>query len=352
MDSGSRVPMETPARNFEVLVQETYEAVLRPGDIAIDVGAHKGRHCIVMAERVFPTGRVLAFEPLPVCRERIEKEIAEYDPALSNVLTVFPYALGDCTGATEFVVAKDALAFSGLKERQYEWPTELERISIEVRRLDDLCAGLPAVRYLKVDAEGGEYHILQGAEQTLKCCRPVVAFEFGVNSIAEYKITPRDMAQFWSKLNYLVFDIVGNLLDETGFVANAEQQKLWDYVAVPAEATALQQTLVEVLTRPPAWHRVTTHLDAADHNVQIAGGIPPLVGFQGLKFWLVRRYASLVCYATKFVSGPQKACSQSLLYSLRAMLKILRDREAETARLAARLAELESKVAALSQRIQ
>jgi FkbM family methyltransferase len=130
--------MKTTVRNFEVLVQETYEAILGDGDIAIDIGAHHGRHCIAMAQRVFPRGQVLAFEPLPACRQILTQEIAAYYPELAKVIHIYPYALADFAGDTEFVVAKDALAYSGLKERKYDWPTSLERIPVQARRLDDL----------------------------------------------------------------------------------------------------------------------------------------------------------------------------------------------------------------------
>jgi FkbM family methyltransferase len=344
--------MESTPRNYEVLVQETYEAILSDGDVAIDVGAHQGRHCIPMAERVFPHGKVLAFEPLPICRKMLDKEVTAYYPELAGVLKVYPYALSDFTGTTEFVVAKDALAYSGLKERQYDWPTELERIPIEVKRLDDLCLDLPSLRFLKIDAEGGEYHILKGAVQTLRKFRPAVAFEFGVNSIAEYRITPAEMARFWTEQRYKIYGIIGNYLRENDFVASAEAQTIWDYVAVPAEDTVLESTVARLLAKPPDWHRVTTHLDAADYNANLVGGIPPLIGFHGLKQWLVKRIAGLVSYGTKLITSPQRACNRSLLRSLRALLKLLRDREAQAAKQANRAVELEGVVCALSQRLQ
>jgi hypothetical protein len=267
-------------------------------------------------------------------------------------LTVYPYALGDFAGLTEFVVARDALAYSGLKERQYDWPTELERIAVEVKRLDDLCLDLPALRYLKIDAEGGEYHILKGAIQTLRKFRPVVAFEFGMNSIAEYHITPAEMARFWGEQQYKVYGIIGNYLTEGDFIASAEAQNIWDYLAVPAEDAVLESTVVSVLNRPPAWHRVTTHLDAADHNANLIGGIPPLVGFRGLKRWLVKRIAALILSGSKILTGPQRGCSRALLRSLRALLKILRDREQETAKQTEHALELQEQVQALSRRLQ
>jgi FkbM family methyltransferase len=343
--------MQSSPVNYEVLVQETYEAILRNGDIAIDVGAHRGRHCLVMAEKVFPAGKVLAFEPLPMCRAGLEKEIAEYRPELAHILKVHPYALSDFAGHTEFVVAKDALAYSGLKKRQYDGPTELEHIPIDVKRLDDMCENLASVRYIKIDAEGGEYHILKGAVRTLQRCRPAVAFEFGVNSLAEYKVTPLQMAQFWTDQRYKVYDIRGTYLTEQEFVVSAERQLVWDYVAIPAEDVGLQRTLVGILSGPPDWHRVSTHLDNADHHVKMADGVPRFVGFRGIKGWLVKRLAKLIIHGNQFVTGPQRACNQSLLYSGRALLKIVRDRAQEAACQGAKLAELAGQVTEMRQQL-
>src|SRR5262249_49184020 len=40
-----------------------FEQVSRPGDVVMDIGANIGAHTLVMAKRVGPTGKVLAFEP-------------------------------------------------------------------------------------------------------------------------------------------------------------------------------------------------------------------------------------------------------------------------------------------------
>src|SRR5262249_53548020 len=160
--------------------------------------------------KVFPGGQVLSFEPLPICRAKLEKALGDFRPELVPAVKIHDCALSDYTGKTEFVVASDALAYSGLKKRHYDGPTRLEYYPVEVNRLDEVCGNVPAVRFIKIDAEGGEYHILLGAQQTIRRCRPAVAFEFGVNSLPEYQVTPRQMFQFWAALNYLVFNIRGN----------------------------------------------------------------------------------------------------------------------------------------------
>jgi hypothetical protein len=45
----------------------------------------------------------------------------------------------------------------------------------KITRLDSL--EFPVVDYIKIDCEGFEYRVLQGAEQTIRRCRPVVVIE-------------------------------------------------------------------------------------------------------------------------------------------------------------------------------
>jgi FkbM family methyltransferase len=343
--------MESTPRNYEVLVQETYEALLRPGDFAIDVGAHRGRHCIAMAARVVPTGQILAFEPLPMCRASLLQELTEFDAALAQVVRLYPYALSDFSGTTEFVVARDALAYSGLKERPYDWPTRLDRIPVQVKTLDEMCLSLPALRYVKVDAEGGEYHILKGAGRTLRKHRPVVVFEFGASSLERYATTPAAMADLWVELDYKVYDILGRMLTPEDFVASARTQAIWDYVAIPSEDHTAQRLLVDVLTQSPVWQRVNVHLDIADHNAPVGAAVPRLVGFCGWKQSLARLLVRAVIYATQVITRPQRACNQALLRSMRALLEILRRKEHEVNQQAVELLRLADSLASRDARL-
>jgi hypothetical protein len=54
-------------------------------------------------------------------------------------------------------------------------PATLGTGETQVYRLDDL--DLDEVDYIKMDCEGYEYRILQGAEATIKRCRPIVVVE-------------------------------------------------------------------------------------------------------------------------------------------------------------------------------
>lgn len=60
---------------WEMWLTEAMSAVLKPGMVAIDVGANLGYFTLLMADRVGPTGAVHAFEPNPPIADRLDKSI-------------------------------------------------------------------------------------------------------------------------------------------------------------------------------------------------------------------------------------------------------------------------------------
>ena len=241
------MPEEVPS-GYEGMLRELYESFLRPGDNAIDVGAHVGHHTFPIAKCVAPGGHVLAFEPLDACRAQIESGIK--DAGLESTVSVLPFAVGAENAETEFVVAVDALAYSGLKERVYDSPTRLERRPILVRTLDGFTSDLTHLEYVKIDVEGGEYDVVRGARSTILRLRPVVSFEFGLSSFEKYGISGVDMARLWTELRYALFDIRGRRFSAAEeFATSAVRQEVWDYIAVPEERTSATGSLRDAISR-------------------------------------------------------------------------------------------------------
>jgi FkbM family methyltransferase len=218
--------------DYEQLLENFYRSFLKSGDVVIDAGAHTGRHTLQMIPAVSPLGEVHAFEPLPFARAELERATSVVG---AKVVTLYPYALSDKEGIEDFVVALDLPAYSGLRTRIYDLPSRLERIRVEVRSLDSLFADARRLDYIKIDAEGGELGILRGAMTVISKLAPVVSFEFGANSIGSYGITVEDMAEFWRGKPYALYDILGRTLDAGQFIASANRQEVWDYVALPVE---------------------------------------------------------------------------------------------------------------------
>jgi FkbM family methyltransferase len=144
----------------------------RPG-IILDVGAHDGLLTLPFAR--LPGARVIAFEPLPSAHARLATACAD----LPNV-ELRREALGAAPGRLMLSVpvvdgvpaeqwaslAKDYGAFASVTTQTH---------AVEVITIDSL--GLSDVTHMKVDAEGFEQEVLEGARATLRRCRPVLSLE-------------------------------------------------------------------------------------------------------------------------------------------------------------------------------
>ncbi len=149
---------------------------LRPGDIAIDVGAHIGFFTIHMAALVGAGGRVHAFEPFDRNADLLERSIAEN--RFQDRVTLHRAAVGAASGRATLTFAEETLNTGGaylLRPGTAPLTGNAQR-SVPVVALDELPLPRP-VRFLKLDVEGAEPQVLRGAGRLLREDRPVILTE-------------------------------------------------------------------------------------------------------------------------------------------------------------------------------
>ncbi len=127
--------------------------------VALDIGANVG---LWSRDLVKHFDQVIAFEPVAMFRECLVRNVT------SANLTVESVALGDRQGLIKMVITEGNTGHTHVDPNAIGGDTE-------IKRLDSL--NLPVVDYIKIDCEGFEYRVLQGAEQTIKRCRPVIVIE-------------------------------------------------------------------------------------------------------------------------------------------------------------------------------
>lgn len=219
--------------DYEKAVEDFYISILNKGDYTIDCGAHSGRHTLPMAHHVGSRGHVYAYEPLPSAFETLKNTISSQ--SLDNV-TINNIALGEHEGEAQFVFVPEFPEYSGFKERIYH-DDGIKRtiIKVPVYRLDGITFG-SNIKYIKVDAEGGDLIIMRGAKNIIEKDRPFVTFELGDNSILKYEYSAVDYYNFFANMNYDIYTITGIKLNQSELVESSKVQSVWDYVAAPKEA--------------------------------------------------------------------------------------------------------------------
>ena len=246
--------------DYEALLRQFYLGFLKPGDIAVDIGAFKGTHTMPMAEAIRGQGGMLhAFEANPGMAAALRPFLAR--PGREHV-TLHECAVSASDGEAGYVVAVDSPGYSGLQQREYDQPNmRTEHIRVRTVKLDTLLGDLPRLAFIKIDIEGGEFDALRGAEGLVDRLRPAISFEFGHRSYDAYGVKPGEVFDWFAKRRYMIFDIIGNpLLTKERFLRADSIPGLWDFLAVPEEqpplrrAARAQQSLVDLgeLSTPPA----------------------------------------------------------------------------------------------------
>jgi FkbM family methyltransferase len=147
----------------EPRLQGAYARLLKPGMVVFDVGAAIGFQAVLASRLVGPSGRVIAFEPLPE-----NAALARHNARLNDFkhLEVHQVAVAAADGSARFQAGANVtwgkLDASGSLE-------------VKVRSLDSMVAELgvkPSA--IKIDVEGAEASVLEGARQVLAEASPVL----------------------------------------------------------------------------------------------------------------------------------------------------------------------------------
>ena len=148
-------------RSLEIDLARLFERQHRQLEVILDVGANVGQTARRFSLR-FPNASIHSFEPIAEAFDSLRKNVR----SLGNV-TPHNFALGDATGHVRMEIDP------GDSERNRIVEESASRARFEecsIKTLDDVCAELSLSRidFLKIDVEGYESHVLNGATRLFK----------------------------------------------------------------------------------------------------------------------------------------------------------------------------------------
>jgi FkbM family methyltransferase len=206
-------------------VQLLLALTLNEDACCVDVGAHRGAF-LEQALRYAPRGRHIAFEPQPDLAAELRRRFPTVD--------VRATALSNASGVAEFTHYRARPALSGLRPREHvQAPPEV--IEVPLVRLDDVLPEDYVPRVIKIDVEGAERQVLQGAMTTMITHRPTVVFEHAKTGAPYYETAPHHIYELLvDEANLRLFDMDGDgPIDLARFNELFEEGTRWNFVAVP-----------------------------------------------------------------------------------------------------------------------
>jgi len=188
---------------FERDTLRTLETLVEPGATVLDIGANIGAHTLHLARLVGEKGRVIAFEPTDFAVAKLRANL-NANPELKERVCV----------RQAFLVARDDGAKAGSVASS--WPVDgtvpdepqlgsrsmsLSEAFATTVDAEMEAASHPGVQLIKLDVDGHELDVLEGAVSLLQRSRPVIVME-----LAPYVFDPAEnfdaMVQLLTRLGY------------------------------------------------------------------------------------------------------------------------------------------------------
>lgn len=161
----------------EIEIKETYAAIIDSTDapeLFLDIGANYGTHSLLFLTHNIKT---ITYEPNSSCHDYF-REICKLNGVKPRLEAV---ALGDSAGYVELTYPeRDTWLGTTVKSIAEELATKQKVIkrTVEQKTIDDYLPefGNQSI-FIKIDTEGNEYNVLQGALKTLRKNKPKIIFE-------------------------------------------------------------------------------------------------------------------------------------------------------------------------------
>lgn len=203
---------------YDLQTIEIIRKSVGPYDNCVDVGCHRGS---ILQEMICaaPHGSHYAFEPIP----ELYTQLVSRFPMVS----VQCLAIADFTGSSTFSHVVSNPGLSGLRQRQLDCAERVEELTVATDSLDNLIGSRSKIALIKVDVEGGEFAVLNGARQLIQTSRPVIVFEHGLGAADFYGVHPEKMFELCRELGLRVWLLDAYLSNGPDLTKAQFEEEFW-----------------------------------------------------------------------------------------------------------------------------
>lgn len=192
-----------PLRPYSPLpLKWCYDQLIRyPKATLMDVGASTG--CYTLLAKHHPDLTVFAFEPVPLTQQVLSNNVAFNE--LTNKVTTYKLGISNYQGDAVLHSVR-AIGGSGVSmvNGKPAYHKDCEDIDIRVTTIDLFCEHNNAIpTFIKIDTEGGEKFVLEGAQKTIEQHHPFLLIEYSQENADQYGYHPNEIIKFIEDRGYV-----------------------------------------------------------------------------------------------------------------------------------------------------
>ena len=217
---------------FEPDIIDRLVRLARPGTTIFDVGANIGLMAIPVL-RACGTCRVVSFEPSPNSLPYLQATAR--GSTFADRWTVRGVALSSSPGELDFTIGRpeDAL-FEGFNSTTI---ANARVIKVKVSTIDQEWRALdrPAVSVIKIDVEGAEGGVLDGASELLAAERPALVLEWHEPYLSRFRTAVDSILRLANRFGYQLFTIPAGVPVNDGAALRVQMLSCQNYLLVPKD---------------------------------------------------------------------------------------------------------------------
>ncbi|CAN1500362.1 fkbM_fam, methyltransferase, FkbM family [Burkholderiaceae bacterium] len=195
-------PLYAPLYKGYKVWSDRYERTLfrkgiQPGMVVVDIGANIGIYTIFFARLVGIHGKVLAFEPDPKNFKFLKKNVAQ----LSQVIACHA-AVGSSSGSIALYLSPEL----NVDHQIFDAGDARKSIEVPLFSLDDYFQSGRRIDWIKLDVQGAELMVLQGAQRTIRENPQLkIVMEFSPYSLDRANTSPIYLLEFIRSLGLEIY---------------------------------------------------------------------------------------------------------------------------------------------------
>lgn len=167
--------------------------------IVLDIGAQSGSFSLL--SKFLPNTTWHSFEPDPTNRGLLEQNLK-----INNINNVIVYkdALSDKIGEDTFSINPNQRGLNTLGKNLIRFnEKDSLKIKINLNTIDNLFLNTK-IDFIKIDTEGAEYNIINGAREVLKKYKPVIFLECEDANLQQFNLSEKKLKELIKDIGYKI----------------------------------------------------------------------------------------------------------------------------------------------------